>query len=283
MIRVTLRKQDGLGERAWLRSVVARAQAGLRDAGQKVNPDGKFGDATDDSVRQFQRAAGLPETGVVSRSTWTALDPHVDVALADQIRAMESQLPKFRGDLDWVHRQEAHKGHPYWPGGKSGVTLDPGVDLGQAPAGVIDQYRALTSTAQFDAIESAVGVTGDAARAALQASPTLQSIRLGREQAEALMPPSARPYWRDIGKRFTSLRQPTTLGSVQTALLSLAYNRGAFNTDLGPLEPLLAGKQWVEVAERIGAMQQQDPNSGLARRRREEAFIIRVELDYLAE
>lgn len=36
MIRVTVRRGDGLADRKWLGSVVARAQAGLKQAGQPL-------------------------------------------------------------------------------------------------------------------------------------------------------------------------------------------------------------------------------------------------------
>ena len=94
---------------------------------------------------------------------------------------------------------------------------------------------------------------------------------------------TARPYWNGIGGRFSALRQPNTLGSVQTALLSLAYNRGAPNPALAPLEAPLAASRWADVADLIDQMQQEQPTSGIATRRREEAFIIRSELAYLDE
>ena len=39
MIRVTVRRGDGLGDREWLGSVVARAQAGLKQAGQPLRAE----------------------------------------------------------------------------------------------------------------------------------------------------------------------------------------------------------------------------------------------------
>ena len=77
---------------------------------------------------------------------------------------------------------------------------------------------------------------------------------------------TAQPYWSGIGGRFSALRQPNTIGSVQTALLSLAYNRGAPNPALAPLEAPLAAGRWPDVADLIDHMQQEQPTSGIATR-----------------
>ena len=116
------------------------------------------------------------------------------------------------------------------------MTLDPGVDLGQAEASIIGLYAPLTTAEQFAAMQAVIGVRRQAAKDALDANPTLQSIRIGSDQAEGLMAFTAKPYWSGIGGRFNTLRQSDTIGSVQTALLSLAYNRGAPNPALAPLE-----------------------------------------------
>ena len=219
----------------------------------------------------------------MDKPTWGVLEPHLEVALSRQAKAIQAQLGQFRGDLDWVHRQEGHVGHPYWPGGASGVTLDPGVDLGQAEASVIGLFEPLTTAEQFAAMQTVVGLTQQAAKDVLDANAVLQSIRIGREQAEELMAFTAKPYWNGIGGRFSALRQPSTIGSVQTALLSLAYNRGAPNPALAPLQSPLAASRWADVADLIDQMQQEQPTSGIATRRREEAFIIRSELTSLDE
>jgi peptidoglycan hydrolase-like protein with peptidoglycan-binding domain len=74
---------------------------------------GLFGDDTEVAVRRFQAGAKLSESGVVDKPTWNALAPDLKIALAPQMSAIEQQLDKFHGDLDWVHRQEGHSEHPY--------------------------------------------------------------------------------------------------------------------------------------------------------------------------
>ena len=65
--------------------------------------------------------------------------------LADRTAVITRELPGFRGDLEWVHLQEGHHGVPFWPGGGSGVTVGPGIALGQADASLVDLYQPLES------------------------------------------------------------------------------------------------------------------------------------------
>ena len=145
MMRVQLAREDGLADRSWLRSVVTRAQLGLVGAGQALQTDGKFGRDTEAAVRAFQSSAGLPESGIVDRAIWEALSPHIEAPLADRTAVITRELPGFRGDLEWVHLQEGHHGVPFWPGGGSGVTVGPGIALGQADASLVDLYQPLES------------------------------------------------------------------------------------------------------------------------------------------
>lgn len=190
----------------------------------------------------------------------------------------EGGLPDFRGDLAWLHARESHAGRPYWPGGASGVTLDPGLDLGHASVNLVERLiYPLLSVEQRRAVWGVLGLKGQRARQALKSSPILQGIRTSREQAAALLPAVALPYWLAILRRFPSLREAPP--PVQTALLSLAYNRGPGNEGLAVLrEPLEAG-DWLRVASAIGAMQQDHPQGAIRERRKLEAQLIRSLLE----
>jgi peptidoglycan hydrolase-like protein with peptidoglycan-binding domain len=52
---------------------VARLQALLNMAGQRIDIDGAFGAATAEAVREFKRIQGLPVDGTCGRSCWMAL------------------------------------------------------------------------------------------------------------------------------------------------------------------------------------------------------------------
>jgi hypothetical protein len=282
MIFALLRRGDGLSSgRPWLGSVVKNLQLALAQAGHSVSTDGKFGSGTEDAVKAFQRGRGLNESGIVDKPTWDALKPDLDSAMGSAQGEIRMLLNGFDGDLEWVHEREGHKGTAYWPGGASGVTLDPGVDLGHIDSALIDRlYGPLLSADQCLAAKKCLGLKGDTAKAALSADSILQAIRIKREDAGRLMPFAAASYWKQIASRFPALSGAHALPSVQTVLLSLAYNRGAGNSDLDQLDGCLARGEWAEVADRVGTMQQDHELEGIRIRRREEASLIRSELEY---
>lgn len=283
MIRVELKSGDGLaGGRPWLRSLVRCFQEGLVAAGRLGGADGRFGTETKNAVKAHQRECGLPETGLADRPTWDSLRHHLAGAYAERQRAVGAgALRGFRGDLGFIHDMEGHRGCAYWPGGASGVTLDPGVDLGFADAARLAWYRHLLTPAQLRELEGVLGLRGAEAEAALVARPALRSVAITRAQAAALMPRVCRAYWEGVLGRFPVLGCARTPASVQTALLSLAYNRGARNRGLARLALPLAARRWEEAARRIGRMQQAHPLAGVRRRRRAEACLIRAEIAFL--
>lgn len=237
-----------------------------------------FGSGTEDLVKDFQKKNGITADGVVQSDTWKALEKY-------GIPKAESPVLKyFWGDPNWVHNWEGHNGSAYWPGGSSGVTLDPGMDLGHAdPSLIEDLYKPILTSDQYRACTSVFGIQGDAANKALNSNPVLQSIRISREQADEIFDYAAVPYWDGIVNRFNTLIYADTLASVQTALLSLSYNRGYNNSDLEQLRSPLERKDWWEVADRIGNMQQDHELEGIRKRRQAEGELIKWELNWLAE
>lgn len=184
-------------------------------------------------------------------------------------------LPGFTGDLQWIHGEEGHKGRPYWPEGSSGVTLDPGLDLGHAGRQTIEAALPLygfTDEEEQDLL-STIGMRGLRAEAAVEA---LGDIRVSRDTASLVFPLIAAKYWREILARFPALA--TAPGPVQTALLSLAYNRGEWNAELAPLGEPLQNRDWRAVADIIGGMQQNHRLRGIRARRKREAGLVETVL-----
>lgn len=186
--------------------------------------------------------------------------------------ADRSLLPGFRGDLAWLHAREGHRGVPYWPGGASGVTLDPGLDIHHADwtlvAAVLQPHL---SASQFRRLKVARDL-GRPGLEAKEAAKRLSDIRISRELAAELLPQVADPYWRALVKRFPNLVDGPP--AAHTALLSLGYNRGAGNRALSVLRPWIAAGDWSEVGRQIKRMQQDHRLSNIRERRRLEGDLI---------
>jgi GH24 family phage-related lysozyme (muramidase) len=197
---------------------------------------------------------------------------------------MQESLTDFRGSTRWVHAREgsgleAYGRSAYWPGNTSGVTLDPGFDLGYQTGALLRKYYDHVLTEQeLRACLSVVGLRGDDARAALRSDTdegdTLRGITISTDEQQKLFALVAVPYWERISERFSVLRHSCTPGPVQTALLSLAYNRGARNGDLATLAGPLASESWDEVGWQVSRMQQNHRLGSIRRRRRREGALI---------
>lgn len=186
----------------------------------------------------------------------------------------------FRGDPSFVHALEGHGAAVYgrscyWPGGQSGVTLDPGFDLGYQKREQLEKYYAsLLTDEQMQACLRSGDVRGEAADRRIQASGVLRSILLTRAEASALFPMVARPYWTRVAQRFPALLDERVPPAVHTVFLSLAYNRGAANDALAQLAEPLAERNWMILADHIEAMQDRHPVEGVTKRRDEEASYL---------
>ena len=212
------------------------------------------------------RLTEIPSTHMICRSV---KNPSTVLALS------HPQLPGFRGDTQWIHRREGHVGKPYWPGGDSGITLDPGMDLGHAEPWLIEAaFEERLPRHQLNAVRGAMGVKGAEAETLLRRSGTLRGIEVSRSTAAGVFPYLLRPYWRSLRLRFSSLADPDVPPEAQTALLSLAYNRGPWNPDLSLLHLPLQTRQWTAVARIIHNMQQDHLLEGIRRRRRIESLLI---------
>ena len=153
---------------------------------------------------------------------------------------------------------------------------------GHASIELIEQlYSPILTRTQMAAIRKVYGFKGNDARIAVQSSKVLQSIRITHHQSVELMPHTAAPYWNGIASRFGGLRRKDTPPSVQTALLSIAYNRGILNRHLEILAQPISEKCWDELAELIQKMQQNHRLAGIRKRRREEGMLIAAELDFI--
>lgn len=249
-----------------------RLQRGLAERGLYDGKlDGWIGDKTEAALEVALGWKLPPEAGQ-SVAGQTAAEPAPAPATVPG-------LATFHGDLDWVHLQEGHNGRPYWPGGASGVTLDPGFDLGQQEASALRRHYSFLGESALAVLAGMIGLRGARARDALaRQQGELRGVRVSRAVASRIFPHLAATYWQAICRRFPRLAEEGTPGGVQTAMLSLSYNRGAGNPELQPLTGPIAARRWEEVADLIAGLQQDHKLAGIPPRRRAEAALIRDEL-----
>ncbi len=280
----TLRKDDGFqATTPDLRDSVERLQRALIRVGYWLTADGLFGEGTQNAVEEFQRQAGLTVDGIAGPATWRTLSPYIRPSErpapppAEPVDGFEN----FRGDLAWLHAREGHAGKPYWPGGNSGITLDPGFDLGAQREHTLRRiYAGILSEIDIERLTPVLGFSGERARQELFRRRLRDSLRIGRRDALTIMPFIAVKYWHGITDRFTEVSNDDVPPAVQTVMLSLAYNRGISNPGLNMLAPHLSNQNWLQVANLVGNMQQNHRLPGIRRRRRMEADLIRDELDF---
>lgn len=182
-------------------------------------------------------------------------------------------MDNFIGDLSWVHTREGHAGKPYWPGGMSGVTLDPGVDLGHIDKNIlIANYSHLMTASQLQEAIELKGITGRAAEQKLDQLKDLSEFRITDKQAEKIFPRVAEPYWNGVLARWPDAAHAPA--EVQTVLLSLAFNRGFNNKRLEVMTEYIKRHDWKKLGNVIYNMQQDHLLPGISFRRRLEGSLI---------
>lgn len=288
-----LKVEDGFQKgRAEFRTEVAHLQRLLQGMSYKLESDGYYGPSTEAIISLFQQTENLFVTGCVNNETWMAIENRI-LSIASEKKKVdrsnsrtettstpeeentEIQFVRFRGDLHWLHKQEGHAGKAYWPGGSSGVTLDPGFDLGYQDLEVTTaHYKKHLTLEQFDAVTRVTGLKGKKSKTALNSSSELLSIRISRPVADSIFPVIALPYWQAISKRISGLSNKSTLSSIQTVLLSLAFNRGYNNAALEVLIQPIEQSNWLQCADLVANMQQNHRLKGIRIRRRREADLI---------
>lgn len=247
---------------------VSELQRDLRALGFGIPAarDGFFDQHTRDALAELQRQSFLEPEGRAGPRTRA-------VIAAERSAQGVPQLGDYRGRLGFLLGEEGHRDEPHWPGGRSGVTLSPGFDLGQQDEERLRHvYGRYLSRDQLATLATAIGVSGRAAAVLVQRS-SFQAIKISREDAARCLPQIAWRYWLAATMACPALLLPSAPANAHTALLSLAYNAGP-----GALRKLAAAAQlgdWNRVADLVGAMH---ANTPLSARRQREAKLIRGEL-----
>lgn len=133
-------------------------------------------------------------------------------------------LPELSDEgLAFLHREEGWAGRPYWPGSRSGITIDPGDDLGyRTQESFASDWCPHLAVADFRRLQRIVGLKGASAEAAL---PQVADIRIPRRGAIQVFDDCLEPRYAKM--TLEAFPGADKLGpNVWTALFSLVYNRG---------------------------------------------------------
>lgn len=202
----------------------------------------------------------------------------------------------------FLEHWEGFKGHPYWPGTISGITLDPGYDCGYVkPEQFVQDWRdeagrGLLLVEPTRRLMSVCGLKGQAAEKVVRG---LRDILIPKAAARAVFRNVLVPrYQAQAMKAFPGV--DTLMPDAQWALFSLVYNRGASTSDrdlgtdyedpstwrrqeMREIRALVAEGNLPAIAAQLWVMGHLwaggDPSDdGLVRRRHDEAALIWPEI-----
>jgi hypothetical protein len=141
--------------------------------------------------------------------------------------------------------------HPEWPGGKSGVTIGIGYDVGYCSSDELNtDWNSQIDTSMIEKLQSVRGLKGQDARAALAG---VQTVVVPWEAATNVHAKTVIPRWVGIVTRAlqnTGQLSPHSLG----ALVSLAYNRGPSFSAVGDRYIEMNGIRQAMAARNFGAI-----------------------------
>ena len=201
----------------------------------------------------YQECCGIrPTTGTLGPRTTAALKAEQAFQERRQIWTVPPTAEAFySGMIGHLVNLEGTAGIPYWPGGASGVTLDPGFDLGQQADDALRRfYFDVLTSAQRNLLSDAIGKKGDAAHQWLlahEAELARLETRIAPDKLPLLSARVIGEYWRLL--RLAKPSVDPLPGFVQMGLLSLFYNTGYRH--LNELEPLWVARNWSELALKI--------------------------------
>ena len=135
---------------------------------------------------------------------------------------VESPDAVVRKAFDFLLQAEGVPGHPYWPGGSSGITIGVGWDLGRHTIDELSQNWGELDADVLRRLKTAIGKQGQAAHEMLG---SLASIIVPRSVALRVLDASLKnDYLPLVTKLFPGAEKLPV--EAQVVLISLVFNRG---------------------------------------------------------
>ena len=242
--------------------------------------------STSERLQALQRQLGLDADGILGPVTLTALEravaestgeaAHRDFSLIVSeagLRALikfEISSPQYYG--------RALKA-PTWPGGRSGITLGIGYDLGYNSAARIAQdWRGQLPDSRVKLLAGVAGLTGAKAKAALW---RVRNVDVPLQAARGVFYRRTLPRYAALTARaFTGVERLPA--DAQAMLLSLVYNRGpamsgSRRREMRQIRSLVPKSDLAGMAEQLRGMQRlwgKQELPGLHKRREQEASLV---------
>lgn len=205
--------------------------------------------------------------------------------------------------LKFLAAREGFVGHPYWPEGLSGITLDIGYDLGQVDDKTFaEDWQRFLAPGEFRRLLACVGLKGKEA-GLVAVTSVIKSIAIPKVAAQEVFEERTVLRYIDLCEAtFPGVKD--TPANVRTALTSLVFNRGGIPTSKGipkdgsstdsdrydderGIVNAIAESNYPKVAAYLKQMGQdgvgtlwpgeRNPNPGLRKRRLMEADLIEAE------
>ncbi|MDH3316121.1 MAG: hypothetical protein OER43_10185 [Gammaproteobacteria bacterium] len=178
----------------------------------------------------IQRALDVDDDGILGPVTLTAIERVVTKRQDDRAHPSFSliasrdglkQLIEFEISSPQFYYRNLKK--PIWPGGKSGITIGIGYDLGYHRRWQIEQdWRGHIPDSDIERLVGVVGLRGEDAKRALR---RVRSVSIPFESARRIFYESSLPrYAKDTRRIYPGVQRLPA--DAQAMLLSLVYNRG---------------------------------------------------------
>jgi GH24 family phage-related lysozyme (muramidase) len=239
-------------------------------------------------IKKIQTHLGVPADGLIGPMTLSAIENALFDAREKETLKQHYTLTVSRRGLEQLVRHEISSAayykrflsHPTWPGGRSGITIGIGYDLGYNTAVQIRKDWA-GQLSEMD-LEKLIVVSGLKEKTAQQALGNVQSIEVPLSNAETVFYTATLPrFAAATAKTYPGVED--LLPDAQAALLSLIYNRGTSlngtrRSEMAAIKPLVALADYSGIADQLLAMKRLWENrglDGLLKRREDEARLIR--------
>jgi hypothetical protein len=238
-------------------------------------------------IKRIQAHLGVRADGLIGPSTLTALENALFEEPQREAAAENYSLTVSRKGLKQLVKHEISSeayyrrflSHPVWPGGRSGITIGIGYDLGYNNE---QQFRkdwaGKLSELDLEKLTVICGLREDAARQALNG---VKSATVPLEAARSVFYESTLVRYADSTlKTYPGVEE--LFPDAQAGLLSLIYNRGTSlkgprRKEMAQIKPLVKQQDYTNISVQIKAMKRlwEDKGlDGLLKRRDDEARLL---------